>query len=606
MDYIKKFDLELDKDVIYAGEKLTGQVVVENIENIKVQGIRIFLRGKAHTEWKITRAGERRTVKEDEYYIDDKKVVWGKDKNEEGPVPILPRGVHRLPVVFQIPESAIPCSFESKIGRIRYYLRIILDIPYASPPQGLKYFTLIGPHIDCMDERYLTPCHFEDKKRVCCLCCAKGPVTVQTTLARSAYCCGENIKLKAEVQNGSDQSVWLIFRLMQYVEYFINKGVLGLTKELSHKVWEYQGETVSPHTTVDFDDLQEHLQVPVMPPTLLDVCSLINIYYVLKVSLGMEKSGEDLEIDHPITVATVPFRIPNSPSPELHYECAADNVEGGIYISPEFQFGQVYMGDNNDDVDETVLYRPVYVCVPHDKINVSNTNNAGKAGSERGNGDRSHQSDSNGDSDYPRRGQELRAAEPDDAEDVEPEKQRLLQPLMTGSSVQPEDMAIEEVVSEDEDVEKPASSSMTKTKTVVVDSPDSSSVVTTKSVRNTADSHSDSSFVVDKSTSITDANVKVEQCKVECKLQSSQRVETVIEETVERCRKVSPADDIATAAEHVDTIVEEHVQTFSTTVVERISEKQLSSANEEFKQTVVSRSIETSEPNASSTKTTSV
>lgn len=38
MDYIKKFDLELEKDVIYAGEKLTGQVVVENIENIKVQG----------------------------------------------------------------------------------------------------------------------------------------------------------------------------------------------------------------------------------------------------------------------------------------------------------------------------------------------------------------------------------------------------------------------------------------------------------------------------------------------------------------------------------------------------------------------------------------
>lgn len=281
-------------------------------------------------------------------------------------------------------------------------------------------------------------------------------------------------------------------------------------------------------------------------------------------------------------------------------ECAADNVEGGIYISPEFQFGQVYMGDNNDDVDETVLYRPVYVCVPHDKINVSNTNNAGKGGSKRGSGDKSRQSDSNGDSDDP--GLELRAAEPDHAES---EKQRLLQPVMAVSSVHSEDMAIEEVVSEDEDVERKASSSMTMTKTVVADSLDSPSVATTKSVRNTADGHSDSSFVVDQSTTVTDANVKVEQCKVECKLQSSQRVETMIEETVERCTKVSPTDDIATAAEHVDTIVEEHVQTFSTTVVERISEKQLSSANEEFKQTVVSRSIETSEPNAS-TKTTSV
>lgn len=43
-------------------------------------GIRLLLRGKSHVEWKITKAGERRTVKDDEYYIDEKKVVWGKGK----------------------------------------------------------------------------------------------------------------------------------------------------------------------------------------------------------------------------------------------------------------------------------------------------------------------------------------------------------------------------------------------------------------------------------------------------------------------------------------------------------------------------------------------
>lgn len=34
-------------------------------------------------------------------------------------------------------------------------MQVTLDIPYASPPQGTKYFTIIGPHIDCMDEQYL-------------------------------------------------------------------------------------------------------------------------------------------------------------------------------------------------------------------------------------------------------------------------------------------------------------------------------------------------------------------------------------------------------------------------------------------------------------------
>ncbi len=68
----------------------------------------------------------------------------------------------------------------------------------------------------------------------------------------------------------------------------------------------------------------------------------------------------------------------------LHYiilviiEIAAENVEGGLYISPEFQLGQVYDGTVADGED-VVLYRPVYGCVPHEKMCVTNTNNAGKA-----------------------------------------------------------------------------------------------------------------------------------------------------------------------------------------------------------------------------------
>ena len=77
------------------------------------------------------------------------------DKNEDGGIPIMPRGNHKYKFQFKLPESALPCSFESKIGTIRYYIRMSLDIPYSSSPQGKKYFTVIGPHIDCMDERFL-------------------------------------------------------------------------------------------------------------------------------------------------------------------------------------------------------------------------------------------------------------------------------------------------------------------------------------------------------------------------------------------------------------------------------------------------------------------
>ncbi|KAK3089881.1 hypothetical protein FSP39_007300 [Pinctada imbricata] len=247
-----------------------------------------------------------------------------------------------------------------------------MDIPYSSSPQGKKYFTIIGPHIDCMDERFLSPTRATDKRYSCCFCCTKGPVTLEAVLERSAYCCGENIRLRSQVQNGSDQQVWITCKLVQNVEFFINKGVLGLCKEVCHRVWEYQGDNVPAHHTEKIDNLQQYLQVPVMPPTLsTDVCSVIQIYYTLKVCLSMEKSGDALELQFPLTIATTPFRIPNAPYPILQYDAAVCYVEGGMYVSSEFQLGQVYMGDE-EDTDDIILYRPVYVCVPHERLQVTN------------------------------------------------------------------------------------------------------------------------------------------------------------------------------------------------------------------------------------------
>lgn len=104
----------------------------------------------------------------------------------------------------------------------------------------------------------------------------------------------------------------------------------------------------------------------------------------MQVWVELEKSGEDLHMNFPITIATCPFRIPNSTQQPLisygkrdvcvrprlivtlHAEPCCDHCEGGIYIGPEFQLGQVYDGSLGlgDESGETIcLYRPLYVCV---------------------------------------------------------------------------------------------------------------------------------------------------------------------------------------------------------------------------------------------------
>lgn len=67
------------------------------------------------------------------------------------------------------------------------------------------------------------------------------------------------------------------------VEYFIDRGVLGVTKDVQHPVLEYTTESVAPGTRWKFDS-SGSLVIPVMPPTLLSVCRLVQVYYVLKVN----------------------------------------------------------------------------------------------------------------------------------------------------------------------------------------------------------------------------------------------------------------------------------------------------------------------------------
>ncbi|XP_044762942.1 arrestin domain-containing protein 3-like [Coccinella septempunctata] len=368
MDYIREFDIKLDKEYYYPGEQVNGTVILDTIENFKLRTIRILLRGKAHAEWKVLLSGDRRTVKDDQYFIDERQVIWG-EKNLETTIPILPRGLHKFPFKFSLPESSLPCSFESKPTCIRYYFKVTIDIPYASPPQGMKYFTVIGPHIDCMEEQYLKPVVLEDRKSTCCWCCKKGTLMLRGVLERSAYVCKESIKLKATIDNQSENEVRLVVRLEQCCEFFIDRGVLGVSKDSKYLVFEYRGSNVKPHTRSKWDSANS-LVLPPMPTTLVGICRLVQIYYILTVSLSSDKEPDLVQIQFPITIGTVPFRIPNSnQTPTIKYEHACSHVEGGRYIGPEFLLGQVYDGNEHHLREPVVLYKPLYVTVDKNSEN---------------------------------------------------------------------------------------------------------------------------------------------------------------------------------------------------------------------------------------------
>lgn len=145
-------------------------------------------------------SGDRRIIKDDQYFIDERIVIWessaigGQREDDEPPLEsedkdgrapdngggkvgddgdydvesILEVGGHEFHFSYQLPLENIPCSLESRACCVRYHLRAILDLltasssttsppppPVTEIPQGIKYFTIIGPIVDCNDNKYL-------------------------------------------------------------------------------------------------------------------------------------------------------------------------------------------------------------------------------------------------------------------------------------------------------------------------------------------------------------------------------------------------------------------------------------------------------------------
>lgn len=55
----------------------------------------------------------------------------------------------------------------------------------------------------------------EDRKTDCCLCFKRGPLSLRVTLERTAYVCGEMVRLRADVENKTDQIRCVKLKLQQ-------------------------------------------------------------------------------------------------------------------------------------------------------------------------------------------------------------------------------------------------------------------------------------------------------------------------------------------------------------------------------------------------------
>ena len=73
------------------------------------------------------------------------------DRHESEELEILPCGFYQLPFQFNIPVAQMPGSLETKAGSIRYHIKALIDIPYASKFLFINIFSFLTGSIYSMN-----------------------------------------------------------------------------------------------------------------------------------------------------------------------------------------------------------------------------------------------------------------------------------------------------------------------------------------------------------------------------------------------------------------------------------------------------------------------
>lgn len=126
---------------------------------------------------------------------------------------------------------------------------------------------------------------------------------------------------------------------------------------------EYTSDEIM--TNEDLELTTSHC-LPILPPSIVGISRLVQLYYTLTVNLEFELSGQDLQMLFPIKIGTKPF---NGHDYKIEYGPCCDHVEGGIYVDPEFARGNRFWDDGDEEEatppghDPQPLYRPVYLKV---------------------------------------------------------------------------------------------------------------------------------------------------------------------------------------------------------------------------------------------------
>lgn len=312
---IKKFDILFSNPngAFYAGKAVTGKVIVEITESIKIRAVKLRFVGEASVSFSDGKL--KKSHSDSHRYFEQLDLIFGSDNGgvlKSDPTTVLNTGTHEFPFVFNLPGQ-VPSSFESTLGHVRYFCKATLHRPWKFDFTAKRAFTVVA-NVDLNHEpAAFTPAYRHAERSFSwtdwLFFCAKGGLTITVKIDRSAFVPGEDILINAEVSNYSSNKV-------KDVEAFLQQNLVFSTKTATRFC---RGETklgLVNRGCVNKNDTQiwnnHPLPIPALPPSKLGGCRMISVDYVLNFIVYIE-NAPNVVMNIPIVLGTVPLYSPAPP-----------------------------------------------------------------------------------------------------------------------------------------------------------------------------------------------------------------------------------------------------------------------------------------------------
>lgn len=174
MGMVKEIKVEFKNGqrVFWPGSLMEGEVAIHIESEVKVTGIYMTFNGQEYTKWRSSGFGNRggghygRHERSETHTIFHHKVPFEKLQSNSnlaagvaGPdgLTSLTTGVYKYPFSYRLlGNDTLPGSIENEYGHIRYWIKVVVGIPWGTDSKLIEPFLVI-PIVDCNYSAFLTP-----------------------------------------------------------------------------------------------------------------------------------------------------------------------------------------------------------------------------------------------------------------------------------------------------------------------------------------------------------------------------------------------------------------------------------------------------------------